>query len=432
MDYIDQLSPDIAYKSSQSSDGQGKDSYLTCQGVEKLAAGSVIEVSDVESGASNSYSHSLWMNNETLEADNLSIFPEYFENSQHLRAFLQSGEFFSPLDCPFQKPIPVGPEHQALIPEWNSQGWKTSSKQLDNSDSEVAVAVAVEKFSDPGSTTDADCEERLMGTCVLPMPQLEASASSDCRGTEYECNCLDGGSIRCVVQHIMEARQKLRDNLGEETFEGLGFCDMGEEVAHKFSEEEEQAFYEVVLSHPASMAKNFWEHLSAAFPCRGKKELVSYYFNVFVLRKRAQQNRFDPRNVDSDDDEWQGGDAGMAEEDEDSVVESLTMQDAPFYSQQYQAEECNEYIEDEDDTVAYKESANKVGFSVSADEEFEGHVYNVLGAQVAISSGDYSGNGGLEHLSELPSSGGDDCDVRDDSCTSFECHQDNIDCFPPF
>ena len=50
------------------------------------------------------------------------------------------------------------------------------------------------------------------------------------------------------------------------------------------------------------------------FPSRTKKDIVSYYFNVFMLKVRAEQNRLDPRNIDSDDDEWQGSD--------DSVVES--------------------------------------------------------------------------------------------------------------
>lgn len=32
-------------------------------------------------------------------------------------------------------------------------------------------------------------------------------------------------------------------------------------------------------------------------------EIVSYYFNVFMLRRRTEQNRLDPMNADSDDDE---------------------------------------------------------------------------------------------------------------------------------
>ena len=44
------------------------------------------------------------------------------------------------------------------------------------------------------------------------------------------------------------------------------------------------------------------------FPAQSKNELVSYCFNVFMLRKRAEQNWLDPLNADSDDDKWQGSD----------------------------------------------------------------------------------------------------------------------------
>ncbi|KAH0762738.1 hypothetical protein KY290_018811 [Solanum tuberosum] len=45
-----------------------------------------------------------------------------------------------------------------------------------------------------------------------------------------ECSCEDKGSIRCAQLDIIEAREKLKLSLGEETFVRLGFCDMGEVV----------------------------------------------------------------------------------------------------------------------------------------------------------------------------------------------------------
>nr|GEX31874.1 hypothetical protein [Tanacetum cinerariifolium] len=57
---------------------------------------------------------------------------------------------------------------------------------------------------------------------------------------------------------------------------------------------------------------NFWRRASESIPSKTKDVLVSYYFNVFVLRRRSYQNRINPDNIDSDDDEqereaWRGG-----------------------------------------------------------------------------------------------------------------------------
>ncbi|RVW30394.1 AT-rich interactive domain-containing protein 2 [Vitis vinifera] len=218
----------------------------------------------------------------TIEEDkseaafHLSFFPEYFEADHGVRAVIQHEDIFSSLlDHPPQKLVSIGPEHQALIPEWAPQLLENS---LD--------------YSDTSGFMNGGKEEELMGTIVIPMPDWEPLAYNFCKGGGIgnECNCLHVGSISCTRQHVMEARQRLRENLGQDMFEKLGFCDMGEEVADKWSEDEEHAFDEVVLSYPASLDKNFWDHLSGIFPSRTKKDLVSYYFNVFMLRKRAEQN----------------------------------------------------------------------------------------------------------------------------------------------
>lgn len=181
-------------------------------------------------------------------------------------------------------------------------------------------------------------ENKHIGTCVLPMPKSEPSYSDKFVGNgRTDCTCHDRGSIRCVRQHIVEARERLRATLGDDRFTNLGFHDMGEEVSEKWNEEEEHLFHEVVFSNPASLGKNFWDNLFLVFPSRTTKEIVSYYFNVFMLRKRAEQNRYDPENIDSDNDEWQetydycNDEHGVSEEDEDSVVESPIYQEEPTY-----------------------------------------------------------------------------------------------------
>ncbi|KAJ6421567.1 hypothetical protein OIU84_028860 [Salix udensis] len=366
-------------------------------------------------------------NNEILEADNLSFFPEYFDHGHQPRALLEPEEACPSLDYPFQKQVSVGPEHQAYVPEWDYQGSSTSLNQLDEFNLQVVRAHS----SSPGVTIDGGYEENLMGTCILPMPDLEASANYCYEATNHDCVCPDAGSIRCIKQHVSEARLKLRENLGEDIFKGLGFCDMGEVVANKWTGEEEQAFHEVVLSNPVSLGKNFWDHLPSTFPSLTKKELVSYYFNVFMLQKRADQNRFDPLNIDSDDDEWQKIEGEAVEEDEDSAVESLTGQDSSASCQEDHAEKCNEYVEDEDEAVASKDGVDNVVHRVATDAEYEGDVDDFSGAHVRIYNGDCVGDLGPKQFSGIAGTSAADCDVQDDSCTSYEHHHDSIDCYGP-
>ncbi|KAJ8750188.1 hypothetical protein K2173_014103 [Erythroxylum novogranatense] len=424
LEYIDQLTPifplDDADKKPRNS---AEDSSNEYQELGRLRSCSAMEVSDevqqdVETGATGCFPHFFWINNEAPEADNLALFPHCFENEEQLKEFLSTDGIHSPVDCPFQKLVLIGPEHQAEIPEWNLEDMKSYLKQLHDSDSQSSLA----QSSNLRLTVNHGYKEKLMGSCVLPMPESEPSASPCSEGTRIECACVDGSSIRCTRQHIAEARQKLRNNLGEQTFEALGFCNMGEEIANRWTEDEQQAFHEVVLSNPASLGKNFWDHLSEGFLSRPKWELVSYYFNVFTLQKRAEQNRFEPQNVDSDDDEWQRGEIGMAEGDDDSVVETLTAHDAYTYNQLDQAYQCSEYIEDEDEFTASDSNGNRV----ACDVEYEGDLDDISGDHILISLRDYSNSHCIKHLTELPANKGDD-----DSCTSDEYQRDNADCCLP-
>ncbi|CAH1428299.1 unnamed protein product [Lactuca virosa] len=191
------------------------------------------------------------------------------------------------LHFPPLKQVPVGPQYQADIPEWHG--------------------------FDPNNASKTSNENKFIGSCVIQMPD---SAPPICNGVgKSHCWCEDPGSVICVRLHIIEARENLRENIGHERFSELGFCNMGDMVACKWTEEDEQLFHEVVYSNPVSLGQNFWNHLADAFPSRTNGEIVSYYFNVFVLQRRAEQNRFDPMNADSDDDEWQGS-SESSEEDE--------------------------------------------------------------------------------------------------------------------
>ncbi|KAK1317930.1 AT-rich interactive domain-containing protein 2 [Acorus calamus] len=215
-----------------------------------------------------------------------------------LERLIFSPDQWDPIDSPHRKLVPIGPDHQAEVPEWVPCGARVTDGVTD----------------------------KFLGTCVLPMSDSDSKDWMVGQG-RTECNCLDESSIRCVRQRVSEARGDMMKTLGLERFGLLGFLDMGEGVSERWTEEEERVFHGVVFSNPASIGKNFWDYLVQVFPSRSYTELVSYYFNVFMLRKRAGQNRVVPLNTDSDNDEWQEGDRfefSVSEEGEEdnSVVES--------------------------------------------------------------------------------------------------------------
>ncbi|GKV08796.1 hypothetical protein SLEP1_g20377 [Rubroshorea leprosula] len=374
--------------------------------------------------ASSCIPHFLWVNRNIMEADadletplNLSLFPEYFAPGHGLRALLQCDEPYSSLiDYSHRRLVPIGSEYQADVPEWNQWVLKSTSNHLDTLDSQVETALS--------------SESDLIGTCVIPMPDREAPQNYSCEGwrNKFDCQCLDQGSVRCTAQHVEEAREKLKENLGLDIFEQLGFYDMGEEVAKKWTQEEEQEFHEVVLANPMSLGKNFWDDLPRFFLSRTKEDLVSYYFNVYVLRKRAKQNRFDPVNIDSDDDEWQKPEHESAVEDDDSVVESPPDQVVSAYHNDNHIEDCHEGIQDEDEMDSCEDLSGAVCRD-RTDGEDEGDIDEISEPHIEhLTSGNESG---FLVLGKMQKTHADDYDIQDDSCTSFEYQREIVDCGDP-
>lgn len=356
-------------------------------------------------------------------AVHLSLFPEYFAPANQLRAFLHSDEMYSSLlDSPSPRLVLVGPEHQADIPDWDPLG-VNSSADLKELDCQVAQSLK------SGFMAENRNETELMGICVIPISEVSANLEKEENRTN--CKCLDQGSIRCVQQHVMEARENLRIELGQETFEELGFGDMGEEVAKKWTEEEELKFHKVVLSNPVTLGKNFWDNLSEVFPDRTKRDFVSYYFNVYMLRKRAEQNRFDPLNIDSDNDEWQVTEDRVAEDEEDSVVDSLTSQDGPACYRKDQTEDCLEDIENEGEVDVHQGDVETGICRFRTYEEDEGDVDDISGAPVKSIMVDSSHDIKYKVLDKIQGSGSDDNDFQDDSCTSYEFQEEKVVCCGP-
>jgi hypothetical protein len=106
--------------------------------------------------------------------------------------------------------------------------------------------------------------------------------------------------------HIAEKRIKLKLELGY-LFYHWQFDRMGEEVSLRWTTEEEKRFKDMVKFNLLSAGKCFWDDKHKYFPRKTREELVSYYFNAYLVRRRSYQNRVTPKNIDSDDDETEFG-----------------------------------------------------------------------------------------------------------------------------
>ncbi|KAI4355100.1 hypothetical protein L6164_003905 [Bauhinia variegata] len=175
-------------------------------------------------------------------------------------------------------PIPLGPGFQAQLPEW--------------------TGLASE--SDP----------IWLGTQIWPSKnvnnKLLVERDSIGKGRQDSCGCQVPGSVECFRFHIAERRTKVKLELGF-TFLEWNLDKVGEEVRRLWTQEEEKKFKDIVQSNPASTDRSFWDYIFRSFPTKTREDLVSYYFNVFLLQRRAYQNRHTPDDIDSDDDGSESG-----------------------------------------------------------------------------------------------------------------------------
>ncbi|XP_027342630.1 AT-rich interactive domain-containing protein 2 [Abrus precatorius] len=176
-----------------------------------------------------------------------------------------------------EKQVSVGPLFQAEVPEWTGVVSESDSKWLGTQ------VWPLKHDTKPATETD------LLG-----------------RGKQSKCCCQFRGSVKCVRFHIIENRLKLKLKLGS-VFYHWGFDQMGEEVSLQWTAEEEKKFKDIMRSNIPSQKKLFWNNPSKYFPNKTRRDLVSYYFNVFLIQLRSYQNRVTPKNVDSDDDEVEFG-----------------------------------------------------------------------------------------------------------------------------
>ncbi|CAL1375292.1 unnamed protein product [Linum trigynum] len=171
-------------------------------------------------------------------------------------------------------PVRVGARFQAKVPKWTGEVYESDSKWL---------GTTIWPVEDANSVTEV--QKNLVG-----------------KGRPDSCSCLVPNSVGCVRFHIAERRMELKRELGPAFFKG-GFNHMGEELSLSWTAEEEQRFMDMVRDNPPSQDKCFWDYAHRYFPQKTKQEMVSYYFNVFQVRRRSYQNRVTPKEIDSDDDE---------------------------------------------------------------------------------------------------------------------------------
>lgn len=172
--------------------------------------------------------------------------------------------------------VPLGADHQAEVAEWRGEKYESDSKWL--------------------------------GSKVWPLEKGEEGSKNiierECigKGRQDSCGCQYPGSEECVKFHVSEKRMRLKHEIGM-GFYHWKFEKMGEAVAYSWTKEEEKEFHNIVKSNSSNDGKDFWEKLAKSFPWKNKQSLVSYYFNVFLVQQRGQQNRTTPNELNSDEED---------------------------------------------------------------------------------------------------------------------------------
>lgn len=308
---------------------------------------------------------------ETL--DSLPVYPDNYEKASQFNSREES--LFPIYECAPRKAVPVGPNYQADIPDLNAE------------------------------VSKEDDSDKWIKTCLLPNPDLDLVSDGK------ECDCTDMGSVRCIRQHIIEVRENMKKKLGMEKFIQLGFGDMGEEVALTWDPQDEKLFAEVVRSNTASFMKCFWDVLPLVFPEKCKRDFVSYYFNVYILRKRAGQNRSDPLYINSDDDEWEDSEERCESDDEIDM------------------EKDDEHEEEQEEVE--KGEVDGSGFESSVDQPSN---VTCQGDDIGLGSDvveevEETGDEKEDVLPEKTDRSrvlGLGLDIQDDSCTSFEVQHNQL------
>ncbi|PPS12258.1 hypothetical protein GOBAR_AA08382 [Gossypium barbadense] len=194
--------------------------------------------------------------------------------SKHLHGTCDTATPGSVFDYDVDIQVPIGPLFQVEVPEWTGVVSESDSKWL--------------------------------GTRVWPLEKKENRTFIELdrigKGRPDSCGCHIQNSIQCVRFHVSQKRMKIKLELGS-AFNKWNFDQMGEYVAIAWGEEEKSMFSSIIKSNSPSLDKSFWDEIYKYFRNKSREELVCYYYNAFLLQRRANQNRTTPSNINSDDEE---------------------------------------------------------------------------------------------------------------------------------
>ncbi|KAI3788042.1 hypothetical protein L2E82_00661 [Cichorium intybus] len=168
--------------------------------------------------------------------------------------------------------IPIGPRFQADVPEWSGPLHKS---------------------------VGTSC--KWLGTVIWSMETQEGGDIIG-KGRPESCNCASRGSIMCVKRHIAQKSADLQKDLGP-AFQKWKFDQMGESVAKLWKQPEQQKLTHLMKRVPLSEGMDFIKPALECFPLKSKKDIVSYYLNVYVPRRMSVQTRSGCIMVDTDDEE---------------------------------------------------------------------------------------------------------------------------------
>lgn len=182
---------------------------------------------------------------------------------------------FSNIDDYKLKPvIPIGPRFQADVPEWR------------------------------GPILNESESSKWLGTVIWPMKDTTKEID-ECvigKGRSDYCCCTTPGSILCVKYHIGEETTRLQTVLGP-AFQKWKFDQMGEAAAKPWKQSDQQRLTQLMKSNPLSECQDSIKLALECFPLKSKKDIVEFYFNVYIPRRMSMQTRSGYMMVNTYDDE---------------------------------------------------------------------------------------------------------------------------------
>ncbi|OEL25034.1 hypothetical protein BAE44_0013950 [Dichanthelium oligosanthes] len=140
-----------------------------------------------------------------------------------------------------------------------------------------------------------------MGTVVRLPPIVEPrktrKAVDEKKAVDDKCKCSHPGSEVCVGVHVKEAWKRVKYQLGERAFRNCGFDAMGERVLKLWTAEEKKKLPDIEKSVPQNNHEDFMKIALKQFSSERTMDLAKYYYNIFLPKRLASQNRAEATNA---------------------------------------------------------------------------------------------------------------------------------------